>query len=258
MLAELPFVTPDEIAEQFRPGGTAKTKSALETLRKRGLLSDGITRPLRDRQGRTRGTLRLYSTFVRDAAALAATSDDKQARLFVMIANRMEQRQDAGRIADALASVGGSLSPERRTISWMCKMAAGEPSTAKQLVRYSAAVSRERERAPRTWQVVLGHVASVKGLRTDVRLIDGSVMPVLNGKLPVSPAEGLGAPIAIRWADLGRGVWMTAEEALEVPVADEPVYPFERAENYEPVAIPAAVLCGPATVRRSRRTTIVD
>lgn len=258
MLTELPFVTPDEVAEQFRPGGTAKTKSALETLRKRGLLSAGITRPLRDKQGRTRGTLRMYSTFVRDAAALAATSDDKQAKVFVTIAKRMEQRKDASKIADALAAAGGSLSPERRTIFWMCKMAASEPATARQLAQYAAAVSRERKEAPQTWQVVLGHIASVQDEQADVRLVDGSTMRVLNRRLPLPPAEWLGAPVAIRWADLGRGVWMTAEEALEVPLAGDPVYPFERAHDRESITIPAAVLSGPATVHRSKRTSIVD
>ncbi|HEX3511223.1 MAG TPA: hypothetical protein VHT27_09010 [Solirubrobacteraceae bacterium] len=258
MLTELPFVTPDEVAEQFRPGGTSKTKSALETLRKRGLLSEGITRPLRDKQGRTRGTLRMYSTFVRDAAALAATSNDRQAKAFVTIAKRMEQRKDASKIADALAAAGSSLSSEQRTIFWMCKVAASEPATAQQLARYAAAVSRERQHAPQTWQVVLGHIASVRDQQADVRLVDGSIMRVLNRRLPISPADRLGAPVAIRWSDLGRGVWMTAEEALEVPLASEPVYPFERPDDQGPTAIPTAVLSGPATVRRSKRTAIID
>lgn len=257
MLTELPFVTPDEIAEQFRPGGTAKTKSALETLRKRGVLSEGITRPLRDERGRTCGTLRLYSTFARDAAALAAAGDDEQAMRFVKVARRMERQRDARGIADAMASVGGSLAPEQRTVSAMCRMAAQETAIAEQLARYAAAVSRERGHAPQPWRVALGHVASVQDQQAEVRLVNGAVVPVMGGKLPVAHGEGVGAPIAIRWTDLGRGVWMTAEEALEVPLADEAVYPFERADH-EPIVIPASVLGGPPTVRRSRRTAVVD
>ena len=130
------------------------------------------------------------ATFVRDAAAPRLSSEDKQAKVFVTIAKRMEQRNDASKIADALAAAGGSLSPERRTIFWMCeKMAASEPATARQLAHYAAAVSRERKQAPQTWQVVLGHIASVQDQQADVRLVDGSTMRVLNRRLPLPPGE---------------------------------------------------------------------
>jgi hypothetical protein len=255
MLTELPFVSAEEIAEQFRPGGTATTKSALETLRRRGLLSEGISRPLRDKSGKTRGTLRIYSSLVRDAATFAAAGHDAPAIRLIVIAKRLERRQDATRIADALAKVGASIAPEQRTIALMIRGAASEPSVAKQLASYAEAVTRARETAPKAWQVALGHVASMKRPMASVVLLDGAVVSLPQGKLPVPADEGVGAPVAIRWADLGRGVWMTAEPAIDIPSASAPIYPFERRRG-EPTTIPTAVLSGAPTMRRSGRTKI--
>jgi len=253
MLTELPFVSAEEIAEQFRPGGTATTKSALETLRRRGLLSEGISRPLRDKSGKTRGTLRIYSSLIRDAATFAAAGHDAPAIRLVLIAKRLERRQDAGRIADALAKVGAQIAPEQRTIALMIASAASEPSIAKHLASYAEAVIHARETAPKAWQVALGHVASMKRPMASVVLLDGAVVSLPQGKLPVAAQRG--APVAIRWADLGRGVWMTAEPAIDVPSAVAPIYPFERRRG-EPTTIPTSVLSGAPTMRRSGRTKI--
>jgi hypothetical protein len=256
MLAELPFVSAEEIAEQFRPGGTTTTKSALETLRRRGLLSEGISRPLRDKGGKTRGTLRVYSSLLRDAAAFAASGHDASAMRLVAIATRLEQRQDATRIADALARVGASIAPEQRTIALMIRSAASEPSVANQLATYAEAITRARKTAPCAWQVALGHIASMKQPMASIVLLDGAVISLPQAKLPAPPpGEGVGTPVAIRWADLGRGVWMTAEPAIDVPSAAGPVYPFERRRG-EPTTIPTAVLNGAPTMRRSGRTKI--
>jgi hypothetical protein len=256
MLAELPFVGAEEIAEQFRPGGTATVKSALETLRRRGLLSEGISRPLRDESGKTRGTLRIYSSLARDAAAFAAAGHDAPAMRLVVIARRLERRRDAVMIADALAKVGASIAPERRTIAVMIAGAAGEPSVAKQLATCAEAVARAREKAPKAWQVALGHVASMKQPMASIVLLDGAVVSLPQGKLPALADEGVGTPVAIRWADLGRGVWMTAEPAIDVPSsAAGPIYPFERRGGGH-TTIPSAVLAGVPTMRRSGRTKI--
>jgi hypothetical protein len=255
VLAELPFVSAEEIAEQFRPGGTTSTKSALETLRRRGLLSQGISRPLRDKSGKTRGTLRIYSSLARDAAMLAATGHDAEAMRLIAIAKRLERRQDAGRIADALAKVGAQVAPEQRTIALMISDATSEPSVAEQLASHTEAVTRARETAPRAWQVALGHVASMKQPMASVELLDGAVVSLPQGKLPVPAGESVGAPVAIRWSDLGRGVWMTAEPAIDIPSAGAPIYPFERRRG-EPTSIPIAVLSGKPTMRRSSRMKI--
>ncbi len=255
MLAELPFVGAEEIAEQFRPGGTATTKSALETLRRRGLLSEGISRPLRDKSGKTRGTLRIYSSLLRDAAAFAAVGHDAPAMRLVVVAQRLERRRDATMIADALAKVGASIAPEQRTIALMIRSAASEPSVAKQLATHAEAITRARQTAPNASQVALGHVASTKQPMASIVLLDGAVISLPQANLPAPPDEGVGAPVAIRWADLGRGVWMTAEPAIDVPPAGAPIYPFER-RGREPTTIPTAVLNGAPTMRRSRRTKL--
>jgi len=194
---------------------------------------------------------------VRDAAALAAAGNDVQARRLVAIAGRLERRRDALELADVLAAAAASLPRGRRTVALMCKTAVDEPAAAKQLARYAAAIDQARRSMPRAGQVALGHVASIKDMRADVKLLDGSIVPVLRGRLPIVGEQGVGAPVAIRWAELGSGVWMTAEAALEVPLADERIYPFERARDREPVTVPAGVLDGPATIRPSRRTTII-
>jgi hypothetical protein len=259
VLVELPFVTRDEVAERFRLGHTTKTKSAIETLRRRGLLSDGITRPLRDQEGKTRGTLRLYSPLTCDAAALAAVGDGMQAEGFVAIGQQLEKRSDAGGLADVLAIIGGSLPTERRTVAIMCKQAAvSQPEIVKQLSTYAAAIVHARKGLSRGSEVALGYVWSLKGTRAEIKLLDGSIVPVPRDQLGVTPGDALGSPIAIRWTALGGGIWMTTEPALDVPTPDEGMYPFERGEGQKPITVPTAVLDGPVTIRRSGRTTVVD
>jgi hypothetical protein len=255
VLTELPFVSAEEIAEQFRPGATATTKSALETLRRRGLLSEGISRPLRDEGGKARGTMRIYSALAREAAAFAAAGDDAPALQLIGLAQRLERRQDATRIADALARAGAAMAPEQRTIARMIASAASEPAVARQLATHTEALARARNKAPQAGQVALGHVASMKQPLADVVLEDGAVVSLPRAKLPAPSLDGVGAPVAIRWTDLGQGVWMTAEPAIDVPSAGAPIYPFER-RGSEPTIIPDVVLRGAPTMRRSGRTRL--
>lgn len=257
MIAELPFVTADEIAEQYRPGGRTSTKSVLATLRKHDLMSDGIVRHLRDRSGHAQGTLKLYSALTRDAVALAAAGNERAGRGLIAKANKLEGRADARVLADGLAAIAGPLAPDHRTIAELFAGLTSAQPMMPQLTKYIQAVEKARPREGVPWQVALGRVSTFDDALAAVDLLDLRIIQIPTVQMPAIGFDALriGLPISIRWTVLGKGTWMATEPAIEIPTSPE--YPFAR-QNADPIVVPEAVLNGAPSIRRSGRIQIAD
>lgn len=260
VITELPFVTGDDIARYFRPGQDIATKSALDTLKRQDLLTEGLRRTVRGERGRTRGSLHLYSYIMRDAAAAAGAGEIVEARALVKKAANAERRVGAKSLADILARAAAEIIAPTAPLDLglLMKGVSSQPDVADLISKYMEAVAGLRPvRAKRVVMTCPGRVKSISDLTASVLLDNGVEMMLAIDVIPASGRD-VGDPLLVQWTKLQRGMWTTAEPALELAGSEsEALYPFTWSPGAASAEVPAAMLSRPATVRRSGRTSVV-
>jgi malonyl CoA-acyl carrier protein transacylase len=101
-LGRFPFVDRDDILSAYRPG-EPPSESRFRTLRRREVVSHGISLPIR-KGNRFAGQVRAYSALNVDAAVLARHGEIKQAQRIAKKAERQEDRWEP-KLEELLASI---------------------------------------------------------------------------------------------------------------------------------------------------------
>ena len=258
VLTELPFITAEDIAAEYRPGAKVGVKSAMRTLRGKGIVSDGLAVRSRGQGGRMVGSGHLYSALNVDAVQLYRRGDEKGAKELAKRAAKLERRKDVKALALALGTtysrhgvlyraIGDLMNDETRTV---VRAVAEETEAERQQLTTKFGL-----RVP-----TFGRVCELHGDLAELRLEEtGKVMHIPKADLWATDAS-LGACVALHWEPLGKGLTLLkAGAALDLDDDRKlgSTYPYSRALPADNSRVDLTdVLSTNATIRRPRRVSI--
>jgi len=263
---DFPLVRREEIAESYRPAGTASASSAVKTLRAHNVLGDGITLPIHGRDGRLIGRPVLYSALNRAAAHFARVGAMHEAHELTRQVRHIEAANREA-ISDAVAT----LRPLALRFPWLLFVGVRESQALAQalgaLARQEAEVRADLT-MPRVLEMKIGHVWSVKNQDAALALESGGRYKVFRSLLSPLGLDFKSAPVVIRYEQLspqsvaihvGAGLDVEGETAMapsKMP-ADEwsPFTSEPLAATEERQAFVRAVAAGPARPRPVRRSS---
>ncbi len=260
MIVELPLVTGEEIASEYRPGGGVTAKAALRRLRERGMISEGLSKRPRTSTGRVAGALHVYSTLNLDAARAARSDETANAQRFVKAARKIERHRRTAELLSGLVELGGQTSLRRR-FEWAAML---EPSVRASLREVAEETAAIRNRLVHGYPLApprLGLVTRLDDEIAELEFEGGSgPLPMPVADLVALDSAFVGAHLALRFEPFGRG--QTLIKALPAIKLDGEgnegrIYPYERPlpELEGPLTLAAGLAALPS-VRRPRRIEI--
>jgi len=259
MIVELPLITAEEIAAEYRPGGGVTVKAIMRRLREKELVSEGVGEHPRGPKGTVVGALHVYSALNLDAARAARSGDLAAARKLAKSAKRIEQRRATTQIVRGIAGMGGAPSMRTR-LQWVADYDEMLREALENVVAETAAERRKLVEGARFSAPRLAYIVKIHGAVAEVQL-DGAnesiSLPVVD--LDMLDSAFVGAALALRWEPFGPGrTLITAAPAMKLGDGDESaIYPYERPlpDAAAPIALAGALVAG-ATINRPRRIQI--
>jgi hypothetical protein len=255
MIVELPLITAEEIAAEYRPGSHVTVKATMRRLREKKLVSPGVSEHPKGPGGKVAGSIHLYSALNLDAARAVRSDDLVAARRIAKVAARVERGSRTMKVAQTLAMAGGITTFCQSTVNLD-----GVVRTA--LLHLARETSAERNR------LFHGHSAEAPRLGRVVRMHGGlAYLALQDGGTPVSlPRANLdvfgcgviGAAVALQFEALGHGqTLIKALPAISLEEgSEEPIYPYERPLPEHASAIALLNELSSPTIRRPRRIPI--
>jgi hypothetical protein len=255
MLSELPFVSADEIAAEYRPGSSVTKKSALRTLGEKGVISAGIDSRIRGAQGSFGGSLHLYSAINLDAVRLHRRGDDNAA---VKAARRAAKIERLMSEADVVPSIAEHWKASSDNLREAVTLALNGPAQAamRQVIE---ATTLQREALRKAVDLPLAHFAVIQSVHDATAVLrlasGGALVQLATGDLAPTIAAREGAAIAMRWERLAPGMTLlTTSPAIDLGGETGPYDPPLPADAAR-IDITGALAGGP-TIRRPQRIKI--
>jgi hypothetical protein len=259
VIVEPPFVTAEDIAAEYRPGGGVTVKATLRRLRDKQFVSEGVAERPRASGGKVAGALHVYSALNLDAARAARSGELATVPRIVKAAERIESRRRTKDVVRGLAELGPSATLRRR-FEWAASF---DARVCEALRAVAAETVAERNRLVHGYPLSPPRLAFVMKLHGDIAELEleGAEAPVA---MPIPDLDALdsafvGAALALRFEPFGRGqTLIKAAPALRLDGGDEGrIYPYERSlpDAASPIAL-ASAIAAPPTVRRPRQIAI--
>jgi hypothetical protein len=225
MLAELPFVSGDDIAAEYKPGANVSTKAALRTLGGKRLISGGIGQTLQGHGGRFGGAVHIYSALNIDAARLHRLGEDDAAVKVAKKASTIEALALSKGVAPRIAAClmcGVSL-PDALAETMRGADGDGLRAITKRTQEERGRVGKQTGlNAP-----IYARIMKLHGALADL-LIEGrdSLMAVPTADLAPSIPQSEGVIIALRWHSFGPGMTLLTT-CPAVDLDGDACYPYE-------------------------------
>ncbi|HEY6761742.1 MAG TPA: hypothetical protein VI318_19740 [Baekduia sp.] len=254
MLAELPFVSADEIAAEYKPVGPITTKAALRTLSRKGVISLGIETSLRGERGLMTGSLHLYSACNLDAVRLHRRGDDAAALKVAVRAGQIEQIAVRERVAPCIAQHWQRTSSLREAL--VGTLASDVGPALRQIIETTSdersAISDDAEIEKPLFAWILKLHGEIADLRLDHA---DTTLPLPTADLAPTIAAREGEVVAMRWQRVAPGkTLLTTAPAIDLG-GDESPFEQPLPSDAARVDVTRALAASP-TIRRPQRIKI--
>ena len=203
-----PLVTGAEIAGRttrwLAPGG-----SGLCGICRSAVISSGVRRSVRGREGTLRGTVHLYSELNCEAARLFRRRDEEAARRFAAEAMELEHSEDFRILVDALAEAVATrnrLAHEQHEVSSdLQALADASPTLRATLVAVAKALEEYRQQVRDPISGIVGVVRAVSDAFAEIQTDEGVLAFAQASQLESVGLGRVGAAVSLEWESVAAG-----------------------------------------------------